>query len=57
MLVATHWIDRIDWADARSTPRDTRPVKASPKYQESAAIDREYETRLHDAHDRQGYWD
>jgi uncharacterized protein YrrD len=58
VLVATRWIDRIEWAGRKVYTTLTRDaVKASPEYRESAAIDREFETRLHDAHGRQGYWD
>lgn len=58
VLIATHWIDRIDWADKRVYVNLTREqVKASPEYVESLPIERDYETRLHDAYGRRGYWD
>ena len=58
VLVATRWIGRIDWAERKVYTTLTREaVKASPEYREAATIDRDFETRLHDAHGRQGYWD
>ena len=58
VLVATPWIDRIEWAERKVYTTLTRDaVKASPEYRESATVDREFEARLHDAHGRQGYWD
>ena len=58
VLVATHWIDRIDWTERKVHTTLTRnAVKTSPEYEASATIDRKYETRLHDAYGREGYWD
>ena len=58
VLVATRWIDRIDWADRKVyTGLSRDAVKASPEYEESSTIDRAYEARLHDAYGREGYWD
>jgi len=58
VLVATHWIDRIDW-DTRSVyVKLTREqVKDSPEYHQAQPIARDYEKRLHDAYSRAGYWD
>jgi uncharacterized protein YrrD len=57
VLVATQWIDRIDW-DTKSVyvtlTRDQ--VKRSPMYHEDAAILRDDEQRLHDVVGRPGYW-
>ena len=58
VLLATHWIDRIDWADKTVFTRLTREqIKNSPEYEEATPIDRDYEHRLHDAYGREGYWD
>ena len=57
VLLATHWIDRIDWAEQTVYTQLTRDqVKASPEYDESASVERDYEQRLHDAYGREGYW-
>ena len=58
VLVATRWIDSIDWATKAVHVTLTREqVKNSPEYHEAKPIARDYEKRLHDAYDRQGYWD
>ena len=58
VLIATRWIDRIDWADRTVFTRLTREqIKSSPEYEEAADIGRDYEKRLHDAYGREGYWD
>jgi hypothetical protein len=57
VLLATHWIDRIDWADKTVYTSLTREqVMNSPAYEEPASLNRDYEKRLHAAYDRQGYW-
>lgn len=58
VLIATHWIDRIDWATGSVEVTLTREqVKNSPEYQDSAPVVRDYEQRLHDAYRRAAYWD
>ena len=58
VLVATRWIDQIDWASSTVTVSLSREqIKNSPEYHEASAIGRDYEKRLHAAYDRQGYWD
>jgi uncharacterized protein YrrD len=57
VLLATHWIDNIDWADKTVYAKLTREqIKNSPEYDEAAPLDRDYETRLHHAAGRDGYW-
>ena len=58
VLVATHWIARIDWADKAVFTTLTRAeVKASPAYDEGSSISRDYEERLHASYSRADYWD
>jgi len=58
VLIATHWISDIDWNAGRVSVALTRQqIKDSPEYNESTAIDRVYEQKLHDAYGRRGYWD
>ena len=58
VLVATHWIDRIDWATRTVNVKLTREqVRNSPEYEESKPVDRDYEKLLHDNYSRTGYWD
>ena len=57
VLVATKWIDRIDWTDSKvHTALGKEAIRSSPAYDERTAVDREYEARLHAAHGRRGYW-
>jgi uncharacterized protein YrrD len=57
VLIATNWIDRIDWLDSRAFTTLTRDmIKNSPPYDEAVVLDREFEMRLHDAYARRGYW-
>jgi hypothetical protein len=57
VLIATHWIDGIDWSESRVRVKlDREQVRASPEYDESMVIDRAYEERLHEAYQRKGYW-
>ena len=57
VLLATHWIERIDWAESTVHVKLTREqIRDSPPYQEDSPIDREYEKRLHAAYSREGYW-
>ncbi|AUT66365.1 hypothetical protein C2L65_42405 [Paraburkholderia terrae] len=54
MLLATQWIDVIDWfASSVSTSLTREAIKASP---ESSLIDRAYEAKLHDFYQKSGYW-
>jgi len=58
VLVATQWIDHIDWAERKvytSLARDA--VKNSPEYDEAALLNRQYEEKLHETHSRGGYWE
>lgn len=58
VLIATQWIDKIDWGQSSVAIKLTREqIKNSPAYDEAAVISRDYEQRLHDAYGRQGYWD
>jgi hypothetical protein len=57
VLVSPRWIQDIRWDDAHVTvdlPRDQ--IKASPEYDPSKPIPRDYETRLHDHYGRPAYW-
>jgi uncharacterized protein YrrD len=58
VLLATRWIDHIDWAEKTVYNTLTREqVRNSPEYDEAVGIDRDYEMRLHDAYGREAYWD
>lgn len=58
VLIGTRWIERIDWGVSTVSVNLSREqIRASPEFDDAAAIDRAYEQRLHDAYGRQGYWD
>lgn len=58
VLLATHWITSIDWADRTVHTSLTREqVRQSPPYHEAELLGRDYEQRLHDSYQRHGYWD
>ncbi len=58
VLVASHWIDQIDWDEHSVRVKITlSQVKSSPVYDERSPVHRDYEERLHAAYDRAGYWD
>jgi hypothetical protein len=57
VLVAPHWATRVSW-DERKVFLDLsrQAIKDSPKWDPSAAVNREYETRLYDFYGRPAYW-
>jgi hypothetical protein len=58
VLVATQWIDHIDWELRRVFTSLTREsVKGSPEYDPTQLLDRQYEERIHEAYQRGGYWE
>jgi hypothetical protein len=58
VLLSVQWVDRIDWADRTVfTPLTRDQVRKSPEYDDPKGIDRDFEQRLHDAYDRESYWD
>jgi sporulation protein YlmC with PRC-barrel domain len=58
VLLATRWIERIDWTDSTVYTTLTREqIRNSPEYDESQPLDRDYETRLHEFYGRKTYWD
>lgn len=58
VLVAPEWLGGFDWAERSAVLRLTREqIEASPEFDESAPVNREYETRLYDFYGRPAYWD
>jgi hypothetical protein len=57
VLLATHWIDAIDWSGSTVSTRLTRDaIKHSPEYDASVPLNRSYETTLHEFYGKDGYW-
>jgi sporulation protein YlmC with PRC-barrel domain len=58
VLVDICWINTIDWLASRIKINLSREqVKASPHYDPSAPVNREYEIRLYDFYGRPKYWE
>ena len=57
VLIPPQWASRISWKERAVTVDMSREtIKGSPEWDSSAAINRDYETRLHDYFNRPGYW-
>lgn len=57
VLVAPEWAGRIDWLEQVVFVEMTREaVKASPEWDPSVAVDRDYEMRLYQHYGRVSYW-
>lgn len=57
VLLATRWFEQFDWASRTAEVRLTRAqIKGSPPYESGMTIDRDYEDRLHQAYEMDGYW-
>ena len=58
VLVVPHWASSISWKEKRVTVDLSRQaIKDSPEWNATAAVDREYETRLYEYYRRPVYWD
>jgi uncharacterized protein YrrD len=58
VLVATRWIDRIEWAASSVHINLTRQqTRESPQYHVAEHLTRAYEKLLHDEYKRPGYWE
>lgn len=57
VLIATRWIDLVEWAGSTVYTRLTRDaIKNSPEYDGSLPLSRRYEETLHKYYDKDGYW-
>jgi len=57
VLVTPSWIERVSWPEKKvfiDLPREL--IKASPKYDPEAPVNRQYEERLYDYYGRPKYW-
>jgi hypothetical protein len=58
ILLATQWIDRIDWTESSVQTSLTREqIQSSPEYDDRSQVDRNFEMALHRHYRREGYWD
>ena len=57
VLVAPAWIGRVDWAESQVHVTVTRAqIQTSPEYDPTRAVERAYETQLHDHYGQPRYW-
>jgi hypothetical protein len=57
VLLATQWIDDIDWTNSTiSTTLTCDAIRHSPAYDDSVVLNRGDETMLHDYYRKNGYW-
>jgi len=57
VLISPKWIERVSWRESKVFVNLTREIiKQAPEYPEESLPTRDYETRLHQHYDRQGYW-
>jgi hypothetical protein len=57
VLISPQWIERISWGELKVFVNLTREaIKQSPEYKDESSLTRDYETRLHQHYNRQGYW-
>ncbi len=57
VLLSPHWIERISWGESKvfvNLSRET--IKQAPEYTDESLLTREYESRLYQHYNRQGYW-
>ncbi len=57
VIVSIDWIQRISWQDRAVTVDLSREkIHRSPEYDASQPVNREYEQKLYDYYELQGYW-
>jgi sporulation protein YlmC with PRC-barrel domain len=58
VLVAPHWASRVSWEERKVfVDLSRQAIKNGPEWDASAAINREYETRMYDYYGRPAYWE
>jgi hypothetical protein len=57
VLISPAWVRRVDWSEALvHIDLDRKQIEASPEFDPTALVNREYETRLYDYYGRPAYW-
>jgi uncharacterized protein YrrD len=57
VLVSPKWIERVSWHESKVFVNLLcETIKQSPEYTDDSQLTRDYETRLHQYYNRQGYW-
>ncbi|OHB78534.1 MAG: hypothetical protein A2Z25_02025 [Planctomycetes bacterium RBG_16_55_9] len=58
VLISPQWIEQISWPDSKVwTDLSSEQIKDSPRYDPSAPVNQEYETRLYDYYGRPKDWE
>jgi hypothetical protein len=58
VLVSPRWIERVSWSEFKVFVNLTREtIRQSPEYTEKTLPTRDYEIRLHQHYNSQGYWE
>jgi hypothetical protein len=56
-LLSPKWIDQVSWEKSKVFVNHTREmIKQSPEYTEESLMNRDYEAKLHQHYNHQGYW-
>lgn len=57
ILISPKWIERISWNESKVfVELLSEVIKQSPEYKEGSLITRDYEIKLHQYYNQQGYW-
>ena len=57
VLISPQWIENISWADSKVFVKLSKDaIKQAPELTDESLLNRDYETRLHNYYDREGYW-
>ncbi len=57
VLISTRWIERVSWDESMVFVNLTcESIEQSPEYNPTSLPTRDYEARLHQHYNRQGYW-
>jgi sporulation protein YlmC with PRC-barrel domain len=57
VVISPQWVHRVSWANAEVVVDLTQAeIREAPEYRPGEPISREYETRLHQHYEREGYW-
>lgn len=57
VLVSPKWIEDVSWTESNvSTNLLRKTIKNSPEYTDEILVTREYETKLYQHYNQQGYW-
>ena len=57
VLISPHWIDCVIWNETKVFVNLSRDViKQSPEFTEESQLTRDYETKLYQHYQREGYW-